>query len=121
MICYVDPADPSRAVLDRAFSGTLWFGTAPLLMVAVAIGALLEQMTGKKLRLGTPRFWGSLALAVSSAFTYLVLAGVESDLLEDSRAGVAVFWEVLVVGFVTLIEVALLTAWFRVSLRPRRM
>jgi Protein of unknown function (DUF3592) len=119
-VCYVDPADPSRAVLDRAFSGTQWFGVWPILMVAIALGALFERVTAKKLSLGTRRSWELLALAVSSAFTCLVLSNFGSDLLEDFRAGVAEVWEAMAVGAVGLIQVALLAAWTRVNLRRRK-
>jgi hypothetical protein len=114
-ICYVEPTDPSRAVLDRSFSGTQWFGIWPILMVTIAIGALFERVTAKKLSLGTPRFWGSLALAVSSSFACLVLIDLGSDLFEDFRAGVSDAREAVVVGVVALIQVALLAAWTRVS------
>ncbi len=37
-ICYVDPAEPSEAVLMREFTGDMWFGLIPL--VFVLFGAL---------------------------------------------------------------------------------
>jgi hypothetical protein len=117
--CFVDRSDPSRAVLDRSFSGTQWFGLFPLMMVIVAAGALFEHMTGRKVRFGTPRLWGSLTLAAASAFACLVLLDVGSDLLADRRAGVADVQEVLVVGVVGVVAALLLAAWTRVSIRPR--
>jgi hypothetical protein len=118
--CFVDPSDPSRAVLERSFSGTQWFGIWPLMMVLIAIGALFEHTTGRKVRLGTPRLWGSLALAAASAFACLVLLDTGSDLLADRRAGVADVQEVLVVGVAGVVAAVLLAGWTRVSVRSRR-
>jgi hypothetical protein len=89
-------------------------------MVIVPAGALFEHLTGRKVRLGTPRFWGSLALAAASAFACIVLLDVGADVLADRRAGVADVQEVLVVGVAGVVAAVLLAAWTRVSIRPRR-
>lgn len=39
-ICYVDPADPTRAVLERGLSRDLWIGLLPLIFVAVGAGGI---------------------------------------------------------------------------------
>jgi hypothetical protein len=40
-ICYVNPTDPTEAVLNREFSADLWVGLIPLVFVAVGAGGLL--------------------------------------------------------------------------------
>lgn len=40
-VCYVNPADPSQAVLVREWSGTLWLGLLPLVFVAIGLGGVL--------------------------------------------------------------------------------
>ncbi len=40
-ICYVNPDDPTQAVLNRDFVPTIWFGLFPLIFVAVGGGGLL--------------------------------------------------------------------------------
>jgi len=39
--CYVDPAAPAEAVLDRNAAGDLWIGLIPLVFVAVGAGGLI--------------------------------------------------------------------------------
>jgi hypothetical protein len=45
--CYVDPADPSQAVLNRGFSSTLWFGLIPFVFILVGGIGLLSTLRGK--------------------------------------------------------------------------
>jgi heme/copper-type cytochrome/quinol oxidase subunit 2 len=39
-VCYVNPKDPTDAVLERGFTNDLWFGLLPLLFVAVGGGGV---------------------------------------------------------------------------------
>jgi len=39
--CYIDPANPADAVLERDANGELWFGLIPLVFVAVGAGGLI--------------------------------------------------------------------------------
>jgi heme/copper-type cytochrome/quinol oxidase subunit 2 len=39
-VCYVNPNDPTNAVLERGFTNDLWFGLMPLLFVAVGGGGV---------------------------------------------------------------------------------
>ncbi|MEM8737841.1 MAG: DUF3592 domain-containing protein [Planctomycetota bacterium] len=36
-VCYVDPADPTRAVIDRSLSPTLWFALIPAAFVVIGV------------------------------------------------------------------------------------
>ena len=47
-VCFVNPADPADAVLNRAFSGTMWFGLFPLVFVAVGGGGMLFALRKPK-------------------------------------------------------------------------
>jgi hypothetical protein len=40
-ICYVNPRDPTDAVLYRGFSTMMWFGLIPLVFVAVGAGGII--------------------------------------------------------------------------------
>jgi hypothetical protein len=40
-VCYINPNEPSEAVLMRGFSAEMWFGLFPLLFVAVGGGGLI--------------------------------------------------------------------------------
>ncbi len=42
--CWVDPADPSRAVLFRGFSPVLWFGLIPAVFVLVGVGGMVATL-----------------------------------------------------------------------------
>ncbi len=45
--CFIDPADPAEAVLDRGFSSVLWFGLIPLVFALVGGGGLYAALRGK--------------------------------------------------------------------------
>ena len=42
--CYVNPGDPTEAVLERGFTPDLWFGLIPLAFVAVGAGLLIATL-----------------------------------------------------------------------------
>jgi hypothetical protein len=42
-VCYVNPRNPSEAVLVRGFQSTMWFGLMPLLFVAVGVFVAVLQ------------------------------------------------------------------------------
>lgn len=39
-VCYVNPDDPTDAVLERGFTAGMWFGLLPLVFVAVGVGGM---------------------------------------------------------------------------------
>ncbi|MFT3869096.1 MAG: DUF3592 domain-containing protein [Nibricoccus sp.] len=45
--CYVDPAQPSSAVLDRGFTSNLWFGLIPFVFALVGGGGIYAVLRGK--------------------------------------------------------------------------
>ncbi len=40
-VCYVDPDDPTAAVINRDFDAGIWFGLFPLIFVAVGLGGFV--------------------------------------------------------------------------------
>ena len=42
--CYVNPADPTEAVLVRGFTPAMWFGAIPLVFVLVGAGGLIQSV-----------------------------------------------------------------------------
>lgn len=42
--CYVNPRDPTEAVLDRGFSPLMWFGLIPLVFVLIGAGGLIGAL-----------------------------------------------------------------------------
>jgi hypothetical protein len=40
-LCYVNPEEPTEAVLERGFTADMWFGLIPLVFVAVGAGGLI--------------------------------------------------------------------------------
>jgi hypothetical protein len=46
-ICYVNPRDPTDAVLYRGFSTGMWFGLIPLVFVAVGLGGIIGTLRSK--------------------------------------------------------------------------
>jgi hypothetical protein len=47
MVCYVDPSDPTQAVLERGFTADLLFGLIPLVFVAIGGGGLMYMRREK--------------------------------------------------------------------------
>lgn len=43
-VCYVNTRDPSQAVLNREFSGDLWFGLIPAVFMLAGVGGLVHFM-----------------------------------------------------------------------------
>ncbi len=87
--CYVNPSDPSEAVLVRALSVTQWFGVWPVMMIAMGALLIVTSITGRAIKVGTPRFWRApfLGAATTSALTVFWITG--ADLLRDHRQGLA--------------------------------
>ena len=54
MVCYVDPSDPTQAVLERGFTADLLFGLIPLVFVVIGGGGLMYMRREKpdKVRAG---------------------------------------------------------------------
>src|SRR3989442_11965981 len=49
-LCYVNPADPTEAVLVRSATAEMWFGLLPALFVAVGVGGLVYCVRGRGAR-----------------------------------------------------------------------
>jgi len=47
-VCYVDPADPTEAVLDRSFTAEYLFGLLPLAFVGVGAGGIVLTLVGAR-------------------------------------------------------------------------
>ncbi|HZW29579.1 MAG TPA: DUF3592 domain-containing protein [Isosphaeraceae bacterium] len=115
--CYVNPADPSEAVLDRTPSGTQWFGVWPLILAVLGGWGIVIAVTGRGDTIGTPRLWGTLALGIgtTSALTVLWITG--SDLLRDFGEGVAEWPEYLAVAVAGVVSVGLTCGWIRLAVK----
>jgi hypothetical protein len=109
--CYVNPSDPTEAVLDRTLSGTQWFGAWPLVITVLGAYGVVASVAGREPKIGTPRLWGTLALgfATTSALTILWITG--ADLLHDWREGVAEWPEILGVVGLGALSAILLLVW----------
>jgi hypothetical protein len=57
--CYVNPADPTDAVLDPGYSAALWFGLIPLIFVAVGAGGIFHTLKTPPGGLAAPAPWRS--------------------------------------------------------------
>jgi hypothetical protein len=79
---------------------------------------LIKSITGRELKVGTPRLWGTLALgaATTSALTTLWITGV--DLLGDWREGVSDWPEYLAVTIAGLVSAGLLLTWISLAANP---
>ena len=128
-VCYVNPASPNDAVLNRDPHRGLWWGAMGLLFVAVGGGGFLfaPAMMGKGGTQGVPlassggpvelkpkhtpfvKFFGILALALFlnafiGAFFYLVFLADDADSVP--------FFAKAIVGLFSLLAVAMIAAVF---------
>jgi hypothetical protein len=54
-VCYVNPKDPTEAVLERGFTNALWFGLIPLVFVLVGAGGVIFSLrSARRARLEAP-------------------------------------------------------------------
>jgi hypothetical protein len=114
-VCFVNPFDPSEAVLDRSLSGTQWFGVWPLTMAGLgAVGVM-----GRTRQIGAPRLWGTLALWAATTVTLTVLWVTVSDLVGDLHDGTSEPAEIVAVLLAFFVSGGLLTAWAILAARSR--
>jgi hypothetical protein len=121
--CFVNPEDPSEAVLERDLSVDLWLGVWPLIMAVAGAAGMVEVATGRKVRCGRPQDWARLGLWAALWFALVVLGATGSDLVRDWRAGRADGIEAAVVSLaavVAAIPAAALTGFARWTLRTGR-
>jgi hypothetical protein len=117
-LCYVDPDDPSEAVLSLGWRRTAWFILGPLAAAAMGLWltlvdwklipqAIHEGLVCSRIR----RNARPAAIALVAGFALQVLVALGSDLVTDVRAGRDDVFEwsgVLVAGLVMLAAIA----WF---------
>jgi hypothetical protein len=75
--CYVDPASPAEAVLERNATGELWFGLIPLVFVAVGAGGLIFVFREKSA--SSTAFAAASSLRVPAGSTVSVPVAGEQD------------------------------------------
>ena len=52
--CYVNPSDPTQAVIVRTPSGTHWFGVWPLAIAVLGSLTIVESVARSPIRFGAP-------------------------------------------------------------------
>jgi hypothetical protein len=96
--CYVDPRDPTSAVLTRDLRLSSLFGALPLVISILGAGSIAQSTrTRRALTVREQRAATSLLLAVLASVLSLVFVTLGADLLRDLRVGTAEIPEVLVV------------------------
>jgi hypothetical protein len=104
-LCYVNPKNPSEAVIDRDFSSSIWVGLFPLLFVLFGAGGLYFTL---KQQPASSANWGPKASTFRGASTAFS-ADSEAGTLSPSVSGkmkllgllfAAVFWNGIVSVFV---------------------
>ena len=68
-VCYVNPADPTDAVLVHGLPGDAWFGLIPLVFVAVGAGGIAFSLAGYRRQAAATRAVAAGAAAVTAAPT----------------------------------------------------
>jgi hypothetical protein len=109
--CFVNPANPGEAVLERTPSGTQWFGLFPLSVSLLGIYAAWARLTGRDLRIGSPRIWGSLVLWGATSVSLSGFCVTLFDFLRDRRDGVAERTELGIVVVLGFLSASLLLLW----------
>jgi hypothetical protein len=117
--CFVDPADPSEAVLTRSVSGSQWFGAWPVIMAALGAAGVYQSIAGRGVRVGTPRLWGTLALWAATTCAVDVLWVTGTVLYADCRDGLAEWPEFAAVGVAGTLAALLVIVWVNHALGLR--
>jgi hypothetical protein len=69
-VCYVNPDEPTEAVLERGFTPDMWFGLIPLLFVLVGVGGLIFTLhLYRRNALADGAITGSRVFAIGTAAT----------------------------------------------------
>ncbi len=118
--CYVNPANPSEAVLVRGASETQWYGLWPLFMAALGLDTVVRSLIGRGLpRVGSPRAWGTAAVWAGGGFAFTILLTTAGDLYSDAHAGVAEWPEFVATGVAGLLAFGLVPCCVA-TLLPRK-
>jgi len=120
--CYVDPRDPSSAVLTRGVNSTVWCGLLPLAMMAggsAGMAANAGRAFGGKggeppaLALRVARFhWDPPLTAALAGLATLTTLELGADLIQDWRAGCAEWPEALAVAGSAAVALALASGFW---------
>ncbi len=104
-ICYVNPLDPSDAVIERGFTSDLWLGLLPLAMIGFGAFGIFSLRKKAKARDAAP--WETAGMQHPSDFAAIPVAPIEirpSSSPFAKFAGVsvfAIFWN----GFILFVIV----------------
>lgn len=108
-VCYVNPDDPTEAVLERGYTSDLWFGLIPLVFVAVGAGGIfftVRSRLRKKAATGrrdvpVPGYERTAIVERDVAAGPVILKPKHSPLVKLlGVAGFALFWNGIVSVFV---------------------
>jgi hypothetical protein len=110
-ICYVNPSDPTEAVLARTPSGTHWFGVWPLAIAALGACTIFESVARRELRFGTPNLWATMILGAVTTSALTMLWITAADLSDDWSAGTAEWPEYLIASFAAVMALGWLVVW----------
>ena len=117
--CYVNPSDPSEAVLVRSLSVTQWFGVWPVMLIIMGAFLIAWSITGRVIKVGTYRFWRTsfLGAVTTSALTVFWMTG--TDLLRDHREGLADGLEWSAVVLAGMFATGLMLCWISMAANHR--
>jgi hypothetical protein len=116
--CYVNPADPTEAVMTRILSGTQWFGVWPLTIALLGSFTIFESTTRNVIKFGSHQQWGTLILGAvtASALTFSWISA--ADLLRDWHAGVAEWHEYVITAFAAVMGIGWSIVWVAWARKP---
>jgi hypothetical protein len=118
--CYVDPQDPTQAVLTRHLAVTTPWLLWPLIVIVLGVGVWYEGAIGRNARLGSAFFWRRAGIWLAAGLVFLFFLSTVSDLDRDWQAGTAEWLEILVVAALAILSLLLLHLALKSSL-PRRL
>ncbi len=110
--CYVNPSDPTEAVMARTPSGTHWFGVWPLAIAVLGACTIFESFAKTEIKFGTPRLWGTLILGAVTTSALTMLWITAAELFDDWRAGAAEWPEYVIAAFAAVMGLSWLVVWF---------
>jgi hypothetical protein len=109
--CFVNPDDPSEAVLERSISASQLYGIWPIIITGLGAFGIVAGLRGLELKLGTPKSWATFGLGSAVVFTLQATLLFGRDLVRDIQAGEAEWPEFLATAVAVVLTLVCLR-WF---------
>lgn len=97
-ICFVDPSEPTEAVLNRGFTPEMWFGLIPLVFLGIGVGGIIFAVR-KSRKSAKPQNAGAPGGFPANVRPFSSLVDGERVLKAKQGPWLRLFWGIIIAGF----------------------